>query len=85
MPNINDTIQKMLDDAFAGEENEPYIIGVRDAIESMTLALIDVIGDNFIIDAVQTIIDGILNNHNFDEDDGQPDEAQEWHDFNPDC
>ena len=21
----------------------------------------------------------------YDEDDGQPDEAQEWHDFDPDC
>jgi hypothetical protein len=23
--------------------------------------------------------------HEFDEHDGQPDEAQEWHDYDPDC
>jgi hypothetical protein len=25
------------------------------------------------------------DDHIIDEDDGQPDEAQEWHDFDPDC
>ena len=31
----------------------------------------------------------MMDNHEltkrFEEDDGQPDEAQEWHDFDPDC
>lgn len=25
------------------------------------------------------------DNYNYDSYDGQPDEAQEWHDFDPDC
>lgn len=26
-----------------------------------------------------------VDNYNYDSYDGQPDEAQEWHDFDPDC
>jgi hypothetical protein len=28
---------------------------------------------------------GVLEESMFDDYDGQPDEAQEWYDFNPDC
>lgn len=36
------------------------------------------------LDEALGINDGEDNELNF-EDDGQPDEAQEWHDFDPDC
>lgn len=31
------------------------------------------------------VADMMQANDIIDEDDGQPDEAQEWHDFDPDC
>jgi hypothetical protein len=33
----------------------------------------------------EDVADMTQTNDIIDEDDGQPDEAQEWHDFDPDC
>lgn len=63
MTEINETVQKMLDDAFAGEEGETYLIGYRHAIESMVLALTHCLADLEIEKAVQTALDALLNNH----------------------
>ena len=45
-------------------------------------------GDEYIYKELQDegIGDEYINDHfDHDNDDGQPDEAQEWHDFDPDC
>lgn len=86
MTDINETVQKMLDVGLPDAHNDSYSTGFRDAIESMVLALEPVVGAGFILDAVETAMDAYANNYDDDfEDDGQPSEAQEWHDFDPDC
>jgi hypothetical protein len=36
-------------------------------------------------EVIKSIYEEVYTNDGEDEDDGQPDEAQEWHDFDPEC
>jgi len=36
-------------------------------------------------EVIKSIYEEVYINDGEDEDDGQPDEAQEWHDFDPEC
>ena len=41
---------------------------------------------NFVLPYNEEVIENILDDYLGEpENDGQPDEAQEWHDFDPDC
>ena len=36
-------------------------------------------------EVIKSIYEEVYTNDGEDEDDGQPDEMQEWHDFDPEC
>ena len=66
------------------ERMELALSKIDDAIEILhQLGLTDVVGD--LIAASENLQDEITNEISAGEYDGQPDEAQEWHDFDPDC
>ena len=90
---LNETIATKLEQAFA-DDNSSYAIGYRDALESFALALQGTIPNGLLVDGLQAALDAYGNNVDDDQaddeswrdyDDGQPDELQEWHDFDPDC
>lgn len=82
---LHKAIVTKLNEAFA-DDNSPYAVGFCDALESFTLALQGTIPDGLLMDALQTALDAYSNNVDEDfEDDGQPDERQEWHDYDPEC
>ena len=66
------------------ERMELALSKIDDAIEiCRKLGLVDIISD--LITASENLQDEIYNEISAREYDGQPDEAQEWHDFDPDC
>lgn len=92
---LNERIVAKINMAFDGD-NAAYPSGYRDALESFALALQGTIPEGLLVDALESAMDAYANN--FDnffnddpdfyqdfEDDGQPTEMQEWHDFDPDC
>ena len=93
---LNETIATKLEEAFA-EDFGRYAVGYRDALESFALALQGTIAEGLLLSALESALDAYGNNVDDDEsdydpndyenqyDDGQPDELQEWHDFDPDC
>jgi len=81
---LNDTIVTKLEEAFAGDTGE-YATGFRDALESFVLALQGTLAEGMLVDGLESALDAYANNVNDFEDDGQPDERQEWFDYDPDC
>lgn len=83
---LNETFANKLQTAFA-DDNSSYAVGFRDALESLVLALQGTIPDGLLVDGMEAALDAYANNCADDdfEDDGQPTEMEEWHDFNPDC
>ena len=45
----------------------------------------DLARESICLDCIINMEDEIQSERRADADDGQPDEAQEWHDFDPDC
>lgn len=93
--NLSTTIQNLIATALPVEPGnynnsiEAYDGGYRDALESIALALTGTIPEGLLLDAVNAALDAYANNVDDDsddfEDDGQPTEAQEWFDYDPDC
>lgn len=92
---LNQTIATKLETAF-GVNFGRYSVGYRDALESFALALQGTIPEGLLLDALETALDAYGNNVDEDyeddmpdpedfEDDGQPDERQEWLDYDPEC
>ena len=70
-PYMNDW-ENTIEDARR-KENEPFQLTAPDGEDSDE----DSLGEQTTNDSIEIEI--------VDERDGQPDEAQEWHDFDPDC
>ena len=70
-PYMND-FENTIEDARR-KENEPFQLTAPDGEDSDE----DSLGEQTTNDSIEIEI--------VDEWDGQPDEAQEWHDFDPDC
>ena len=70
-PYMNDW-ENTIEDARR-KENEPFQLTAPDGEDSDE----DSLGERTTNDSIEIEI--------VDERDGQPDEAQEWHDFDPDC
>ena len=70
-PYMNDW-ENTIEDARR-KENEPFQLTAPDGKDSDE----DSLGEQTTNDSIEIEI--------VDERDGQPDEAQEWHDFDPDC
>ena len=52
--------------------------------DQLILACLNYMSEDDVADMART--EGFLDElDELEEDDGQPDEAQEWHDFDPDC
>ena len=82
---LNEKVSAKLEEAFADDDTS-YAIGYKDALWSFALALQEVIPEGLLIDAMEAAMDAYVNNDEFhDENDGQPTEMQEWHDYDPDC
>lgn len=91
---LPDNIQELIAAAIPVDETsedyrdvaEAYYTGFRDALESLALALSGTIPEGLLVDALNSALDAFANNvdNGFD-DDGQPSEQQEWHDYDPDC
>jgi hypothetical protein len=93
---LNETIVTKLETTF-GVNFKQYSVGYRDALESFALALQGTIPEGLLMDALETALDAYGNNVDEDyeddmsdldddfEDDGQPDERQEWFDYDHDC
>jgi len=76
-------IEKLVDNDFDTVMNSDYGVELlRSILDSGFKGYRAMSDDELIMELDQR---DISSNFGDDEYDGQPDEAQEWHDFNPDC
>ena len=83
MFNREKAIQELVDNDFDTVMNSDYGVELlRSILDSGFKGYRAMSDDELIMELDQR---DISSNFGDDEYDGQPDEAQEWHDFNPDC